>query len=68
MKVTRNRRKQTVSFRQRLQQAAAAAREAAARLPAGPERDIMLKKAMQAETAAHINELLSAPVLHAAER
>ncbi|MGJ5086053.1 hypothetical protein [Bradyrhizobium sp. SZCCHNRI3052] len=68
MSVTRNRRKQTVSFRQRLQQAAAAAREAAARLPAGPERDIMLKKAMQAETAAHINELLSAPVLHAAER
>ncbi|WP_316164729.1 MULTISPECIES: hypothetical protein [unclassified Bradyrhizobium] len=68
MKVTRNRRKQTVSFRQRLQQAAVAAREAAARLPAGPERDIMLKKAMQAETAAHINELLSAPVLHAAER
>ncbi|WP_315751737.1 MULTISPECIES: hypothetical protein [unclassified Bradyrhizobium] len=68
MKVTRNRRKQTVSFRQRLQQAAAAAHEAAARLPAGPERDIMLKKAMQAETAAHINELLSAPVLHAAER
>ncbi|XUM21356.1 hypothetical protein ACRAVF_29145 [Bradyrhizobium oligotrophicum S58] len=68
MSVTRNRRKQTVSFGQRLRQAATAAREAAARLPAGPERDIMLKKAMQAETAAHINELLSAPVLHAAER
>lgn len=68
MSVTRNRRKQTVSFRQRLQQAATAAREAAARLPVGPERDMMLRKAMQAETAAHINELLSAPVLHAAER
>ncbi|WP_315755673.1 MULTISPECIES: hypothetical protein [unclassified Bradyrhizobium] len=68
MKVNRNRRKQTASFGQRLQQAATAAREAAARLPVGPERDIMLKKAMQAETAAHINELLSAPVLHAAGR
>ncbi len=68
MVMKRNRRKQTISFGDRLQQAAVAARQAAARLPFGPERDLMLKKAMQAETAAHINELLSAPVLHAAER
>ncbi|MGY3452899.1 hypothetical protein [Bradyrhizobium sp. USDA 4353] len=64
----RNRRKQTVSFADRLQQAAMAARNAAQLLPAGPERDMMLKKALQAETAAHINELLSAPVMQAAEQ
>ncbi|MGC2778262.1 MAG: hypothetical protein WA418_21765 [Bradyrhizobium sp.] len=61
---TRNRRKQTVSFTQRLQQAATAARDAARALPAGEQRDVLLKKARQAEMAAHINELLSAPVLH----
>ena len=66
MAIKRSRRKQTLSFGQRLQQAATAAREAAGRLPLGPERDLLLKKAMQAETAAHINELLSAPVLHPA--
>ncbi|CCD86413.1 conserved protein of unknown function [Bradyrhizobium sp. ORS 285] len=64
----RNRRKQTVSFADRLQQAALAARNAAQLLPAGPEREMMLKKALQAETAAHINELLSAPIMQAAER
>jgi hypothetical protein len=64
MMIKRSRRKQTMSFGQRLQQAAIAAREAAARLPLGPERDGLLKKAMQAETAAHINELLSAPIPH----
>ncbi|MGJ4889693.1 hypothetical protein [Bradyrhizobium sp. HKCCYLR20261] len=68
MVMKRNRQKHTISFGDRLQRAAAAARQAAARLPSGPERDLMLKKAMQAETAAHINELLSAPVMHAAQR
>jgi len=66
MVIKRSRRKQTLSFGERLQQAATAAREAAGRLPLGPERDLLLKKAMQAETAAHINELLSAPVLQPA--
>ncbi|MGJ4928377.1 hypothetical protein ACQR1I_15390 [Bradyrhizobium sp. HKCCYLS2038] len=61
MAVKRNRRKQTISFEERLRQAAAEAREAARLLPIGAERDSMLKKALQAETAAHINELLSAP-------
>jgi hypothetical protein len=68
MTITRNRRKQTVSFGERLQQAAKAAREAAALAPIGPERDRLLKKAMQAETAANINELLSAPVASATVR
>ncbi|CAL77227.1 conserved hypothetical protein [Bradyrhizobium sp. ORS 278] len=66
MTVKRNRRKQIISFADRLQQAATAAREAARLLPAGPERESMLKKAIQAETAAHINELLSAPIMQAA--
>ncbi|WP_407154217.1 hypothetical protein [Bradyrhizobium sp. STM 3557] len=63
MTTRRNRRKQTVSFDQRLREAATAAREAARRLPAGQERDALMKKARQAETAATINELLSSPTL-----
>jgi len=55
----RNRRKQTVSFDQRLQQAANDAREAARKLPDGEEREILLKKARQAEAAVHINEWLT---------
>ena len=63
MTIRRNRRKQDVSFDQRLQQAASAAREAACRLPDGQERESLLKKALQAEAAAHINEWLTSPVL-----
>ena len=59
----RNRRKQTVSFDQRLQQAANDAREAARKLPDGLERETLLKKARQAETAVHINEWLTSPAL-----
>jgi len=55
----RNRRKQTISFEQRLSQAARAAREAATQLPAGQERDALIRKARQAETAASINEWLT---------
>ncbi|NPU14618.1 hypothetical protein HL667_05485 [Bradyrhizobium sp. 83012] len=68
MAIKRNRSKQIIPFAERLQQAAAAARDAAELLPAGQERDILLKKALQAETAAHINELLSAPIMQAADR
>ena len=56
----RNRRKQTVSFDERLRQAARIAREAAVRLE-GPQRDVMLQKARQAETAARINAWLASP-------
>jgi hypothetical protein len=63
MAIRRSRRKQTVSFDQRLRQAATAAREAATQLPAGQERDALMKKARQAETAASINKLLSSPAL-----
>ena len=64
MTIRRNRRNQTLSFDHRLRQAATAAREAARRLPAGQERDALMKKARQAETAASINEWLSSPPLH----
>jgi hypothetical protein len=62
--IRRNRRKQTVSFDQRLRQAAIEAREAARQLPAGHEREALIRKARQAETAATINEWLSSPALH----
>ena len=61
MKKRRNRRKQTVSFDDRLRQAAQAASEAAARLPQGSEREVMLQKARQAETALRISGWLASP-------
>ncbi len=57
----RNRRKQTLSFDDRLQHAADAARTAAAELPQGTERDGLLQKARQAEVARRINGWLLAP-------
>ena len=57
----RNRHKQTISFDDRLQHAADAARSAATGLPLGHERDTMLEKARQAEVARRINDWLLAP-------
>jgi hypothetical protein len=57
----RNRRKQTTSFDERLKRAADEAREAAQGLPPGPQRDSLLKKAGQAETAQRINAWLVSP-------
>jgi hypothetical protein len=57
----RNRRKQTVSFDDRLQQAASDARQAAVNLPQGHERDGMLQRARQAEMARRINGWLASP-------
>ena len=51
----RNRRKQTVSFDERLKTAAKEARQAAQSLPQGAEREDLLKKARQAEAARRIN-------------
>jgi hypothetical protein len=61
MTIKRNRRKQVISFDERLQRAAHEARAAAQELPDGPQRDMLLKKASQAETAAHLNEWLTLP-------
>ena len=55
MIVRRNRRKQTVSFDERLQIAAKEARQTAQSLPQGAEREDLLKKARQAEAARRIN-------------
>ncbi|MBU6464465.1 MAG: hypothetical protein KGK01_16315 [Bradyrhizobium sp.] len=55
----RNRRKQTISFDKRLEHAARAAHEAAGTLPEGREREILLTKARQAETARRINGWLA---------
>jgi hypothetical protein len=63
MTIKRNRRKQTVPFDERLHLAAEEAREAARKLPQGQERDALLKRASQTETAAHINEWLTSPGL-----
>lgn len=62
--IRRNRRKQTMSFDHRLRQVAIDAREAARVLPEGEERTTLLQKALQAETAAHINAWLGLPNLH----
>lgn len=58
-----NREKQRLGFEDRLASEAARLREKAASLPAGIERDLLLRKARQAETASHINEWLSSPGL-----
>jgi hypothetical protein len=67
MTIRRNRRKNTVSFDERLQRAAEEAREAAWKLPKGCERDALLKRARQTETAVHINQWLSSPGLQSSK-
>jgi hypothetical protein len=59
----RNRSKQTVPFDERLQRVAQEARQAAQRLPQGPQRDLLLQKAGQAETAVRMNGWLASPGL-----
>jgi hypothetical protein len=59
----RRRFKQTFSLEERLSQEAERAKATAKTLPDGTERDLLLKKAREAEAAAHINEWLSSPGL-----
>ena len=59
MIVKRNRRKQTISFDERLQTAAQKARQAAQSLPQGAAREDLLMKARQAEAARRINGWLT---------
>ena len=47
---------QTASLRDRLASFARSAREKAAQLTSGAERDDLLKKARQADTASHLDE------------
>jgi len=53
----------TVSIEQKWHQQSEAAKSAAERLPQGKERERLLLKARQLETASHINVWLSSPGL-----
>jgi hypothetical protein len=59
----RRRQKQTISFKGRLADWAAKIREQAARLPPGTEREEMLRRASQADTAAHLDDWANSPGL-----
>jgi hypothetical protein len=63
----RRRVKQEVSFGERLALHAQQARQQAQMLPAGSERDALLKKARQVDTAAHINEWVNSKGLRPPE-
>jgi hypothetical protein len=63
MQPQRRRFKQQLSFRDRLTSFAKAARQKASLLPPGAEKDELLQKAQQADTAAHINDLAKSPGL-----
>ena len=53
---TRRRFKQTTSLKDRLACFASEIREKASQLPPGAEKEAMLKKASQADTAAHLDD------------
>ena len=63
----RRRIKQTTSLDERLAEQAKQIREMAASLPHGKERDDMMRRARQAETASHINQWVSSAGLQAPE-
>jgi hypothetical protein len=63
----RRRFKNTLSFPERLDREAERLRTEAEKLPHGSERDMLLRKARQAETASHVNEWLSSPGLRPPE-
>jgi hypothetical protein len=63
--IKRNRRKQTQSLEQRLDAEATRLREQAKFLPAGFEREHVLRKVRQIETASHMTEWLTSPGLQA---
>jgi hypothetical protein len=51
------------TFTERVNQAAKALEDQAWRMPPGPERDRLLRRARQMETASHIQEWLTSPEL-----
>jgi hypothetical protein len=55
--------KQTVPLENRLEQMAEHCRQEAAHLPPGAERDELVRKARQAETASHLTEWVLSPGL-----
>ena len=63
MSERRRRFKQTETFEQRLAQEAARFRTAAEELPPGTARELLLRRARQAETASHMSDWLRSPGL-----
>jgi hypothetical protein len=63
MVMQRRRFTQTTSLKERLASFARDVREKASQLKPGPEKDELLKKARQADTAAHLDEWASSPGL-----
>ena len=63
MIVKRPRNKQSKSFQERLALEAAEYSELAKRTPPGPQRDLYMRRAHQAETAAHLDDWLRSPGL-----
>jgi hypothetical protein len=61
--VKRNRRKNATSTTERLVESAQRARAEAASLPSGEARRDLLRKAREAEIAAHLNDWLTSPGL-----
>jgi len=59
----RGRIKHEKTFEERLAEEARRFKEAADKLPHGTARELLLRRARQAETAAHINEWLRSPGL-----
>jgi len=59
----RRRFNQVLTFPERLDQEAQRLRSDAEKLSPGTERDELIRKARQAETASHVNEWLSSPGL-----
>jgi hypothetical protein len=65
MQQQRHRFKQTEPLHDRLVSFAATVREKASRLPPGAEKEELLRKARQADTATHLNEWANSPGLQA---
>jgi hypothetical protein len=63
MSQQRRRFKQTQTFEERLAEEAARFRKAAEQAEPGMPRDLLLRRARQAETASHMNEWLTSPGL-----
>ena len=63
MQQARRRIKHEKSFQERLAEEAIRFNEAAKDLPPGTARELLLRRARQAQTAAHINDWLNSPGL-----
>jgi hypothetical protein len=65
--MSRRRVKQTSPLEDRLEEMAEHCRQKAAHLPPGAERDELIRKARQAETALHLSEWVTSPGLRPPE-